>query len=70
MLFTKGLSTLISIPWKCFQENKLTQLESSVESEEKKWQDKLSSREQELEQVQNIVKMMDIVQEYFGVELH
>ena len=33
------------------QENKLTQLESSVELEEKKWQDKLHAKEVELEQV-------------------
>jgi len=34
-----------------FQENKLTQLESSVEAEEKKWQEKLAAKEDELAQV-------------------
>ena len=36
-----------------FQENKLTQLESSVETEEKKWIERLQSKDLELEQVSN-----------------
>lgn len=59
MLDNRYCTTSVKLFFFCLQEGVLNKLQSSVESEAKKWQEKLKQSEANLAQVRYLLKLTD-----------